>query len=123
MIQIQLNLSNRFEGCSEVRGTSLCYPLESQTPAKGRWLFSLQAWLPIVALLFCLQGDTEAVAQSGNSPSTEVMDLVQRFIQAQKSFDPPTLKKLTADNYIEVSPLGEVESLRSSPLRSVRSGR
>lgn len=36
--------------------------------------------------------------------------MVQRFIQAQKSFDPPTLKELTADNYIELSPLGEVDT-------------
>lgn len=39
----------------------------------------------------------------------EVKTLVQRFTAAQSGFDAATLKTLTADNYIEISPLGEVD--------------
>jgi hypothetical protein len=39
----------------------------------------------------------------------EVKTLVRRFTAAQSGFDAATLKTLTADNYIEISPLGEVD--------------
>ncbi|WP_313166167.1 nuclear transport factor 2 family protein [Massilia oculi] len=38
-----------------------------------------------------------------------VQDVVQRFTAAQANFDPVTLEALSADNYIEISPLGEVD--------------
>lgn len=38
-----------------------------------------------------------------------VTTLVQRFTEAQGKMDASTLKALTAENYIEVSPLGEVD--------------
>jgi uncharacterized protein (TIGR02246 family) len=77
---------------------------------RGR-ISRLYAVAPSIALLLCLPGITNAVAQSGDStPPAVVSGLVQRFIQAQKSYDPPTLKELTADNYVEVSPLGEVDT-------------
>jgi len=38
-----------------------------------------------------------------------VGELVQRFSAAQSTFDMATLKAVTADNYIEISPLGEVD--------------
>ncbi|HYX53928.1 MAG TPA: nuclear transport factor 2 family protein, partial [Candidatus Limnocylindrales bacterium] len=48
-------------------------------------------------------------AQAGNAASTQVAALVQRFIKAQQSFDPATLKETTTDDYLEVSPQGEVD--------------
>jgi len=41
--------------------------------------------------------------------ATAVTDLVQRFTAAQTAMDVPTLAALTADNYVEISPLGEVD--------------
>lgn len=38
-----------------------------------------------------------------------VAELVQRFTAAQTAMDVPTLAALTADNYVEISPLGEVD--------------
>ena len=38
-----------------------------------------------------------------------VGDLVQRFTEAQQKMDVPALQALTAENYVEVSPLGEVD--------------
>jgi ketosteroid isomerase-like protein len=40
---------------------------------------------------------------------TPVTELVQRFTNAQAAMDASTLAALTADNYIEVSPVGEVD--------------
>lgn len=41
--------------------------------------------------------------------ATSVADLIQRFTAAQTAMDVPTLTALTADNYVEISPLGEVD--------------
>jgi uncharacterized protein (TIGR02246 family) len=43
------------------------------------------------------------------TPEAAVNDLVQRFTTAQSAVDRATLEALTADNYIEISPLGEVD--------------
>ena len=48
-------------------------------------------------------------AQSTDPGSAQVAALVQRFIKAQQSFDPATLKDVTTENYLEVSPQGEVD--------------
>jgi len=51
-----------------------------------------------------------AVSTAQAAPAQqEVEALVQRFTAAQSGFDPATLRALTADNYIEISPLGEVD--------------
>ncbi len=51
----------------------------------------------------------EIAAQSGDATSAQVTAVVQRFIKAQQSFDPATLKEVTTENYLEVSPQGEVD--------------
>lgn len=50
-----------------------------------------------------------AAAAQGAPASQDVETLVQRFTAAQSGFDPATLKSLTADNYIEISPLGDID--------------
>jgi ketosteroid isomerase-like protein len=47
--------------------------------------------------------------QAATDAVTPVTELVQRFTNAQAAMDAPTLAALTADNYIEVSPVGEVD--------------
>jgi len=48
-------------------------------------------------------------AQAATDGVTSVTELVQRFTKAQAAMDAPTLAALTADNYVEVSPVGEVD--------------
>jgi uncharacterized protein (TIGR02246 family) len=48
-------------------------------------------------------------AGPADTASTDVTALIHRFIRAQQSFDPAALKAATTENYIEVSPLGEVD--------------
>jgi hypothetical protein len=48
-------------------------------------------------------------AQAATDAVTPVTELVQRFTNAQAVMDAPTLAALTADNYIEVSPVGEID--------------
>ncbi|WP_195763626.1 nuclear transport factor 2 family protein [Duganella guangzhouensis] len=38
-----------------------------------------------------------------------LVSLVQRHVEAQRTFDQATLKAITAENYAEISPLGEVD--------------
>ncbi|KQQ39918.1 hypothetical protein ASF61_03640 [Duganella sp. Leaf126] len=40
----------------------------------------------------------------------ELVSLVERHAQAQSQFDQATLRAITADNYVEISPIGEVDS-------------
>lgn len=64
------------------------------------------------SLLFALLLLFTASAFSATPPedaTQQVTTLISRFVQAQKSYDPATLKSLMVDNYIEVSPLGEVD--------------
>jgi uncharacterized protein (TIGR02246 family) len=49
------------------------------------------------------------LAQSDSSAEAAVKTLVQSFIKAQQTFNPAVLKEDTTENYIEVSPLGEVD--------------
>ena len=43
------------------------------------------------------------------SADAELLALVQRHAQAQSSFDQAALKAITAENYVEISPVGEVD--------------
>jgi len=43
------------------------------------------------------------------TPEQSVNELVQRFTTAQSTFDRAGLEALTAENYVEISPLGEVD--------------
>jgi ketosteroid isomerase-like protein len=47
--------------------------------------------------------------QAAEDAGKSVTDLVQRFTQAQGAMDAPGLAAMTAENYIEISPLGEVD--------------
>jgi ketosteroid isomerase-like protein len=38
-----------------------------------------------------------------------VTDLTGKFLEAQRSFDLPALRALTAENYVEISPVGELD--------------
>jgi ketosteroid isomerase-like protein len=58
----------------------------------------------------CLLFSPNASALPADSPAAEVTALIQRFVQAQKSYDPTAIKDVTAGNYVEVSPLGEVDT-------------
>lgn len=56
-----------------------------------------------------------ALALAGAANAAEDADsglvaLVQRHVQAQNSFDQAALKAMTAENYVEISPVGEVDS-------------
>lgn len=43
------------------------------------------------------------------TPEQSVSELVQRFTTAQGTFDRTALEALTTENYIEISPLGEID--------------
>jgi len=62
---------------------------------------------PRVALLGLLA--MAPVAVQAAPAAAVVEDVVQRFAAAQVSFDTATLEALSAENYIEISPLGEVD--------------
>ena len=49
-------------------------------------------------------------SQGAVDTARPVNDLVQRFTEAQHNMDVPALQALTAENYIEVSPLGDVDT-------------
>jgi uncharacterized protein (TIGR02246 family) len=48
-------------------------------------------------------------AQTPGDAEHQVLALVQRFTDAQTSFDVSALRDLTADDYVEVSPVGDVD--------------
>ncbi len=48
-------------------------------------------------------------AQTPGSIENPILALVQRFTNAQTTFDVPTLRDTTADDYVEVSPVGDVD--------------
>jgi hypothetical protein len=58
----------------------------------------------------CLLGTLGAIGGAQAAPAdAELVALVQRHAQAQSSFDQATLKAVTAENYVEISPVGEVD--------------
>lgn len=61
------------------------------------------------AVLVCGCAATLASGQAATDPAAPVTELVRRFTEAQVAMDVPTLKALTEDSYIEVSPAGEVD--------------
>jgi ketosteroid isomerase-like protein len=61
------------------------------------------------AVLLCSCAAVMPAGQAAVDPAKPVNDLVQRFTEAQQKMDVPALKALTAENYVEVSPLGEVD--------------
>jgi ketosteroid isomerase-like protein len=62
----------------------------------------------LVAGAACL--DTNALAQDGDGSDTAaVTELVRKFLDAQSRHDVPALRSLTAEQFVEISPLGEVD--------------
>jgi ketosteroid isomerase-like protein len=61
--------------------------------------------LCIAGALACLS----ITAAHAATPEQSVSELVQRFATAQGTFDRAALEALTFENYIEISPLGEVD--------------
>jgi hypothetical protein len=57
-------------------------------------------------MLMAVAVNTAAVAAPVDE---ELTALVKRHAEAQGSFDQATLKAITADNYVEISPIGEVD--------------
>lgn len=110
MIKSPLQRADSLKRCPTSQPIFLPPSGRTQAFRVRRGLASLQACLPLFALFLLLPCSPNAAGQSGGDASTEVTGVVQRFIQAQKSYDPPTLKELTADNYVEVSPLGEIDT-------------
>jgi ketosteroid isomerase-like protein len=68
-------------------------------------MISCSNTLCIAGVLACL---SITVAQAA-TPEQSVSELVQRFATAQGTFDRAALDALTFENYIEISPLGEVD--------------
>jgi len=61
---------------------------------------------------FCIAGVLACqsiTAAQAATPEQSVSELVQRFATAQGTFDRAALEALTAENYIEISPIGEVD--------------
>ena len=58
----------------------------------------------------CLLGSLGVIGSASAAPAdAELLALVQRHAQAQSSFDQAALKATTAENYVEISPVGEVD--------------
>ena len=66
----------------------------------------------LVAFLL-LTGTTDIRAQSSNKQNSDrqaLTELVKQMVNAQTNFDTPTLEKVYAADFIEISPVGEVDS-------------
>ncbi|WP_432381329.1 nuclear transport factor 2 family protein [Duganella sp. P38] len=50
------------------------------------------------------------VTAQATPDESQLVTLVQRHAQAQSTFDQATLKAVTAEDYVEISPVGEVDS-------------
>ncbi|WP_077405804.1 nuclear transport factor 2 family protein [Janthinobacterium sp. LM6] len=59
----------------------------------------------------CLLGALGAIGSAQAAPAdAELVALVQHHAQAQNSFDQAALNAITAENYVEISPVGEVDA-------------
>jgi ketosteroid isomerase-like protein len=64
-------------------------------------------------LMFALLGSVMPAAIAAPDTATanaELIGLVQRHVEAQRDFDQTTLRAITAENYVEISPVGEVDN-------------
>jgi ketosteroid isomerase-like protein len=57
----------------------------------------------------CLALIAAAPAVAATPQATSPADVVSSFIAAQRGFDRPALERLTAPDYVEISPIGEVD--------------
>jgi uncharacterized protein (TIGR02246 family) len=61
------------------------------------------------ALLLTLTALMPCAATATDAADAALLDLVQRHLTAQRTYDVPALAATTSDDFIEVSPLGEVD--------------
>ena len=59
----------------------------------------------VLASLLCVAGS----AAARDDAATAVASVTGKFLEAQRSFDLPAIRSLTADNYVEISPAGELD--------------
>ncbi len=60
----------------------------------------------VVALSLSIAGGS---AFARDDAAAAVTNLTGKFLEAQRSFDVPTLRALTAETYVEISPAGELD--------------
>jgi ketosteroid isomerase-like protein len=67
-------------------------------------------WRGFFFLVWIFSGVSMQVANAAEDSVAQLTELVQRHADAQSGFNVDVLKAITADNYIEVSPVGELDS-------------
>ena len=70
----------------------------------------LQGRLSLISTIAAFAFVTVALPARAADDDAAVLNLVRQHVAAQASFDVPALAALTADNYAEVSPLGDVDT-------------
>ena len=80
---------------------------DSTFPIKENAVVKRSSQLKLAWLSLALAGALDAGAAPRDA---ELVALVQGHVQAQSTFDVAALKALTAEDYVEISPLGEVDS-------------
>jgi ketosteroid isomerase-like protein len=63
----------------------------------------------VTVLLFLLLLSSIAFGQSDSKDDVQIKSLIKRVTDAQLAYDPSTLDKIFASDYIEISPLGEFD--------------
>lgn len=61
----------------------------------------------IILIFAAMLSVTSAFSQ--DTQNEEVIAIVRQAAKAQENYDPATLEKIYADDYIEISPLGEID--------------
>lgn len=70
-------------------------------------LFAIRLRVVLVAAaLLTSAGSVSAADDAGAA----VISLTGKFLEAQRNFDLPAIRAMTAENYVEVSPAGELDS-------------
>jgi ketosteroid isomerase-like protein len=88
----------------DARAYIACWSTIQEFPVK---LFATHLRVALVAMsLLSVAGSACAQDDAGAA----VRSLTARFLEAQRSFDLPTIGALTAEDYVEVSPAGELDS-------------
>lgn len=88
-------------------------PFDSAGPKPSRFSFggsSIIAMTLLAVLAFPARASNQPPAAiKKNQQSIEIVRLTDAFIKAQHDFDQDQLRALTADDYVEISPIGEVD--------------
>ena len=79
-------------------------------PLPFSFTFSLRAVAGRLLLASVVLGSASVAAQdTRGADSAGAVELVQRFLDAQSHYDVPSLRALTSEQFVEISPLGEVD--------------